>query len=247
VNPAQRAGRRRCSTGHSFSLENFKRFLGVSERIVLQNFKGAASRVRYFIFDVLCYRGRDLLSLPLIERREYLERIPVGDRIKISAALEVPPETMITAIREQGLEGVVGKRRDSRYEPGKRSGAWVKMRVNQGQEFVIGGFIPGPHGLDSVVAGFYRGDDLVYVARIRNGFVPASRRAVFQRLRPLVMPECPFVNLPETRKARWGEALTAEKMKKCIWLRPQVVSGELPRMDRREPPEACEVRGIEGG
>jgi len=60
------------------------------------------------------------------------------------------------------LEGVIGKQRDSVYEPGKRSGAWIKHRVNLGQEFVIGGFTPGPHGLDAVVIGYYRGDDLVY-------------------------------------------------------------------------------------
>jgi ATP-dependent DNA ligase len=63
---------------------------------------------------------------------------------------------------------------------------------------VIRGYTPGPHGLDSVIVGFYRGDDLVYVARTRNGFVPASRRRLFEKLRPLVKPDCPFVNLPET-------------------------------------------------
>ena len=50
------------------------------------------------------------------------------------------------------------------------------------------------------------------------------RRRVFEKLKPLVMPNCPFVNLPETRKARWGEALTAEKMKKCVWVRPEIVA-----------------------
>ena len=65
---------------------------------------------------------------------------------------------------------------------------------------------------------------MICVARTRNGFVPASRRRVFEKLRPLVVPECPFVNLPETRKAHWGEALTAEKMKKCVWVRPEIVA-----------------------
>src|SRR5262249_9681359 len=62
------------------------------------------------------------------------------------------------------------------------------------------------------------------VARTRNGFVPASRPSLFDKLQPLVTAECPFVNLPETRKARWGEALTAEKMKKCTWVRPELVA-----------------------
>jgi ATP-dependent DNA ligase len=81
-----------------------------------------------------------------------------------------------------------------------------------------------PHGLDVIIVGYYQGKDLIYVARVRNGFVPASRRRVFEKLRPLVATKCPFVNLPETRKARWGEALTAEKMKKCVWVRPEIVA-----------------------
>ena len=89
---------------------------------------------------------------------------------------------------------------------------------------MIGGYIPGPHGLDSIVVGYYRGNDLVYVARVRNGFVPASRRQVFERLRPLVTPECPFVNLPETHKGRWGEGLTAVDMRKCVWAQPELVT-----------------------
>ena len=65
---------------------------------------------------------------------------------------------------------------------------------------------------------------MIYVARTRNGFVPASRRRVFEKLKPLVVPNCLFVNLPETHKARWGEALTAEKMKNCVWVRPEIVA-----------------------
>jgi ATP-dependent DNA ligase len=187
--------------------------------------RSEASRIHYFLFDLLCCRDRDLTRLPVIERRVLLKSLNVGDeRIKVSDYFEASANDMLLAVRDQGLEGIVGKRRDSFYEPGKRSGAWIKHRVNLGQEFVVGGYTPGPHGLDAIIVGYYRGDDLVYVARTRNGFVPASRRRAFEKLRPLVTPECPFVNLPETRKARWGEALTAEKMKKCVWVRPEVVA-----------------------
>jgi ATP-dependent DNA ligase len=71
--------------------------------------------------------------------------------------------------------------------------------VNRGQELVIGGYTPSPHGLDAIIVGYYNGNDLIYVARVRNGLVPASRRRILERLRPLVTPECPFVNLPETQ------------------------------------------------
>jgi DNA ligase D-like protein (predicted ligase) len=192
---------------------------------LLQNFTSESSRIRYFLFDLLCYKDRDLTRFPLVQRRGLLRALKFdGQRIVIADYIEVSAEQILAAVREQRLEGVVGKQRDSLYEPGKRSGVWIKHRVNLGQEFVIGGFTPGPHGLDAIIVGYYRSDNLVYVARTRNGFVPASRRRVFEKLRPLVTPECPFVNLPETRKARWGEALTAEKMKKCIWVRPEILA-----------------------
>jgi len=76
---------------------------------------------------------------------------------------------MLRAVREQHLEGVVGKRRDSIYEEGKRTGAWIKYRVNRGQELAICGYLPGPHGVDSIIVGYYKEEDLVSVARVRNG------------------------------------------------------------------------------
>jgi ATP-dependent DNA ligase len=110
------------------------------------------------------------------------------------------------------------------YEAGKRTGSWIKYSVNRGQELVIGGYIPGPHGFDSLIVGYYRGNDLMYVARVRNGFVPASRRLVFERISGLISPTMPFVNLPDENPSRWGENLTAEKMKECVWLRPEAVA-----------------------
>jgi ATP-dependent DNA ligase len=183
--------------------------------------------------------------LPFAERRTLLKSfVAIHDkRIRISDCVEAAPNDLVSAAREQGLEGVIGKRKDSLYQPGKRSGAWIKYRVNRGQELVIGGYVPGSHGLDSIVIGYYKGDDLIYVARVRNGFVPASRRQVFGKLQPLVIQKCPFVNLPEARRSRWGEGLTAEGMKKCVWVRPQLVahirSCQVARGQRRPP---CDQR-----
>jgi DNA ligase D-like protein (predicted ligase) len=193
---------------------------------LLQNFTSESGRIRYFVFDLLCYDNHDLTRMPLFKRRDMLRSLIKFDdaRVKISEYVEASADQMLAAVRELRLEGIVGKRRDSVYEPGERSGAWIKHRVNLGQEFVIGGFTPGPHGLDAIIVGYYRDDELIYVARTRNGFVPASRRRVFEKLKPLVVPNCPFVNLPETHKPRWGEALTAEKMEKCVWVRPEMAA-----------------------
>jgi len=193
---------------------------------LLQNFRAEASRIRYYIFDLLCWEDRDLTHVPMVERRALLKSVVVipDKRIRISDYFEAAPKDLLSAVREQRLEGIIGKRKDSLYQPGKRSGAWIKYRVNRGQEFVIGGYFPGPHGFDSLIVGYYDGEKLMYVARTRNGFVPASRRQVFSKLRHLVTPACPFVNLPETRRSRFGEELNAEKMKKAVWLKPEAVA-----------------------
>lgn len=193
---------------------------------LLQNFRSEAQHIHYFIFDLLICQDRDLTRLPLTKRRELLKthlRINSG-RIRIAEQFEAKANDMLAAVRQQKLEGVIGKRKDSLYEPGKRSGSWVKCRVNRGQELVIGGYLPGPHGFDSLIVGYYQGKDLMYVARVRNGFVPASRRLVFEKICHLVSPTMPFANLPDTHKSRWGDELTAEKMKECVWLRPEAVA-----------------------
>ena len=78
---------------------------------------------------------------------------------------------------------------DSGYESGQRSGAWQKMRINQGQEFVIGGYTVGAKRFDALIFGYYEGDRLVYVARTRNGFTPALRDQLFKRFGGLEIAE----------------------------------------------------------
>jgi ATP-dependent DNA ligase len=122
------------------------------------------------------------------------------------------------------VEGIIAKRTDSVYEPGRRSGLRVKRRINLSQEFVIGGYAPSHLGVDSIVIGFCRDKQLHYAARVRARFVPLTRREVFERIKPLETTKCPFVNLPEKDAGRWGQGLTAEKMKECVWVRPEKVA-----------------------
>ena len=193
---------------------------------LLQHSRSQASRICYFIFDLLIYQNRDLTQLPFIERRQIMSSVLEfrSPRIRLARHFETSADEMVRAARQQQLEGVIAKRKDSCYEPGKRSGSWTKYRLNRGHELAIGGYVPGPHGLDSIIVGYYRGKELVYIARVRNGFVPATRRQVFEKLRPRLEPNCPFVNLPETHKGRWGDGLTVEDMEKCVWVRPELVA-----------------------
>jgi len=192
---------------------------------LLQNYRSEARRIRYFVFDLLCFENRDTTCLPLVDRRALLRTVKFqSPRIQFLDFLQTSAANMVAAAKQQGLEGVIAKRKDSLYQPGRRTGAWIKHTISQGQEFVIGGYFPGPHGFDSIIVGYYVGKDLMYVARTRNGFVPASRRQVFSKLKHLATPECRFVNLPETKKSRFGEELNAEKMKKAVWLKPAIVA-----------------------
>ena len=108
-------------------------------------------------------------------------------------------------------------------QPGERSGAWRKMRVNRGQEFVVGGYTVGGNGFDALIFGVYKGKDLLYVARTRNGFTPRLREELIKKFRPLESKECPFINLPEGKAGRWGAGLTLAKMVDCRWVKPSLV------------------------
>ena len=183
---------------------------------LLHNYGSADALLVYFVFDLLMLKGRSVMTKPLSERRGLLESevLPtLAEPIRYSPELKVGLPDLIASVKSAGLEGLVAKRRNSRYGPGQRSGAWQKMRINRGQEFVIGGDTSSDRNFDALIFGYYNERRLQYVAaRTRNGFTPSSREQLFKRLKPLEIKECPFANLPEARRGRWGAGLTAAKM-----------------------------------
>jgi bifunctional non-homologous end joining protein LigD len=191
----------------------------------LQN-SAASNPVQLYVFDVMVLDGRDLRSETLQTRRELLEDkiVPkLRDPVCYAGELKATLRDLVYSVKAQGFEGLVAKRRTSRYESGRRSGAWLKMRVNRGQEFVIAGYTIGTKTFDALIFGYYEGDRLLYVARTRNGFTPAVRQQLFKRFQALEIPTCPFANLPEERSGRWGQGLTKAKMADCRWLKPELV------------------------
>jgi bifunctional non-homologous end joining protein LigD len=193
----------------------------------LQNYGASPRPVLYFVFDVMILAGRDVMHEPLEKRRQLLEQkiLPtLTEPARYVEPLDARLPDLIESVKAQGFEGLVAKRRDSHYQPGLRSGAWLKMRVNRGQEFVIGGYTVGTRTFDALVFGYYEGDQLIYAARTRNGFTPVVREQLFKKFRGLEIEACPFVNLPEARSGRWGAGLTAAKMKDCRWLKPTLVA-----------------------
>jgi DNA ligase D-like protein (predicted ligase) len=197
---------------------------GRSDFNLLQNFRSAESKIHYYAFDLLMLKGKSLLKMPLDERRALLNRhLPQNEHITTSVVEHGTAAGILKFVKANGLEGVIAKRSDSAYEPGKRSGLWQKHRINQGQEFLIGGYTPGSNGFDAIIIGYYEGKDLMFAARVRAGFVPRTRQVVFAKIKSLKVAACPFANLPEKEPGRWGQGLTAEKMKGCIWVKPRVV------------------------
>lgn len=191
---------------------------------ILQNLRSRAKQIQFFAFDLLIYKGKSLISLPLEQRRTLLSAAIVpalGDHVRLSEDLPGTPDEISAAAKSLGLEGIIAKRKDSEYQPGKRTGAWVKYKLNKGQEFVIGGYTAG-NPLDALIVGYYDGNRLIYVAKVRNGFVPHVRRDVSRRLKGLETDACPFDNLPEKRRTQW--ALTREEMKNCVWVQPILVA-----------------------
>ncbi len=192
---------------------------------LLQNQQAEPNSLYLYVFDLLHHDGRDLTNLPLPERRQRLEEVlrNARDPIRFSPLLPGSAEEVTRAVQKLGLEGVIGKREDSVYQSGERSGAWVKHRTECAQEFVIGGYIPGGKTFDSLLVGVYEGKGLFFTAKVKDGFVPRVREEIFREMKAMPGSSCPFVNLPETKGRRWGDALTKEKMKECRWLKPKLV------------------------
>jgi bifunctional non-homologous end joining protein LigD len=129
----------------------------------------------YYAFDLLRLNGKDLQGLPIEERKakldELLKKPPGVIRYSVSFTKDIPE--LLERAGELGLEGLIGKRAGSRYEAGKRTGAWIKVKLHQEQEFVIGGYTE-PEGsrkyFGALLVGFYESKKLKFAGRVGTGF-----------------------------------------------------------------------------
>jgi bifunctional non-homologous end joining protein LigD len=181
------------------------------------------AHLQYYAFDMPIYRGRNVMQLPLETRRELLADAleKVNYPVILSRTFNAKPEDLLRAARELELEGLIAKRKGSTYESGRQSRAWLKYKLQQCQEFVIGGYTTG-NPFDALIVGCYEGKNLNYVAKVRAGFVPRVRREVYRRLAEFATDKCAFANLPEKRRTVW--ALTSKNMENCRWLKPELVA-----------------------
>jgi bifunctional non-homologous end joining protein LigD len=168
-------------------------------------------------------------------------------RYSVSFTKDIPE--LLDRAHKLGLEGLIGKRSGSLYEAGKRTGAWIKVKLHQEQEFVIGGYTE-PEGsrkyFGALLVGFYEGKKLRFAGRVGTGFSDKLLRSRFSDLEKIRVEKCPFFNLPAAGRSLWDQGLTAAEMNRCRWANPEMVCQvkftEWTRDDRLRQPVFLGIR-----
>jgi bifunctional non-homologous end joining protein LigD len=183
-----------------------------SESVVRRRMK--SHPVTYVIFDLLYLDGRNLVGEPYGRRRELLEGLELaGESWQTPGYSSGHAEELLAASAERGLEGIVLKRLDSPYSPGKRTGSWLKVKNLGRQEFVIGGWLPGEGrrrgSLGAILLGYFDGEgeqaELRYAGKVGTGFSDRDLRELLERLRPLARRSNPFAGRKGPRAANFVE------------------------------------------
>lgn len=170
--------------------------------------RGAEATVLvYEAFDLLHLDGRSLLEVPLEQRKRLLRSVlrphPV---VRYASHVVGEGDAFFAAARRQRVEGIVAKLRQSRYEPGRRSRAWLKIKLRQEQEVVVAGWLPGRgthHDLGSLIVAVHEDGQLRHAGQVGSGLDAPARRDLLARLEPLRRDHSPLDPVPRLPQARW--------------------------------------------
>ncbi|HCP91867.1 MAG TPA: ATP-dependent DNA ligase [Spartobacteria bacterium] len=197
--------------------------------------EGRKSPVRFYVFDLLQLDGKSLLKVPLTQRKEILAKLceGVADPLRFSGEIGGDAKSLLAEVKRRGLEGLIGKQRDSVYEPGRRSGAWIKLKCVNEQEFVIGGFTP-PGGsrkhFGAILVGYYdskgkeRDSRLLFAGKVGSGFTAKSLSILHKKFLGEARDDCPFADLPSKQGGKWVQGITPSMMRKIHWVNPVFVA-----------------------
>ena len=190
---------------------------------LLQNIKTSKAPLRFYVFDLLHIDNDDLTKTILEKRRKRLEAefATFTNNIRVSPILVGEARKVVAHVKEFEFEGVVAKRLDSIYLPGRTSDRWQKQKTQKSDDFLVGGYIPNRYGVEQLVVGEKRGSDFFFVDSVKNGFVPSTRQKIFDAIKGKEIPKCPFVNLPEKKGAY---RMDREKMATVQWMHPRIVA-----------------------
>jgi bifunctional non-homologous end joining protein LigD len=183
----------------------------------------------FYVFDLLFLEGKDLLKKPLSARRKLLANLlkKPPENIRLSDELRGSKDDLVRVAQQFGLEGLVAKRPNSVYESGRRSGAWVKFKITNAQEFVIGGYTLPERSrshFGSLLVGYHAPDGLVFAGRVGTGFSEKLLANLYGKLQKVKTTSCPFINLPEKSRGRWGLGITPAVMQRCQWIKPVLIA-----------------------
>ncbi len=193
-----------------------------------RDMEGRKSPVYFYAFDLLQLDGRSVIALPLKARKDVLEKLcaDAGDPIRYSAEIGDDARALLEEVKRRGLEGIVAKQRNSVYEPGRRSGAWIKLKCVNEQEFVIGGYTP-PEGsrkyFGAILVGYYKENRLMFAGKVGTGFTANSLLMLHKKFRAEERDDCPFEDLPSKQNGKWVQAITPSMMRKSHWVNPVFV------------------------
>jgi bifunctional non-homologous end joining protein LigD len=201
-----------------------------------------APRLVYQVFDLLYLDGRSLLQVPLEDRKRLLRSVLREDRrVRFASHVEGDGIAFHEAARQRNLEGIVAKLRRSKYSPGARSPAWLKIKIRPEQELVVGGFTPGEGNakdLGALAVGVYEGDRLQFAGKVGSGFNARTRKEVRKRLEAIASSTPPFDPAPE----RKGE------LRNVVWVKPElVIRAELGGWTREGLVRQTSFKGIDEG
>ncbi len=183
----------------------------------------------YYVFDLLRLAGNDVTHLPLTERKQLLAALfatPIDPQLRFSDSISSDGPALLAEAQRLGLEGLIGKKPDSLYEIGRRSGAWVKLKLLREQEFVIGGYTEPEGGrshLGALLLGVYAEGKLRYCGSVGSGFTEKMLSQLGTTLGALAREPCPFANLPEKSTGSRAARMTRAAMTRCHWVEPRLV------------------------
>ncbi len=193
---------------------------------VYQQPGGHSLPLLFYAFDIIQLEGRDLTGLPLVARKAILERILPEEKsfLRSSAGIDASTEAVVSAMKARGLEGLLAKLKDSKYQAGRRNPAWVKYKWSLEQEFAIGGYT-SPKGtrtcFGALLVGYYQGGRLICAGKVGTGFDERGLKALHRQFQAITRETCPFANLPVRPGS--GAGLTRRQMRECTWLEPKLV------------------------
>jgi bifunctional non-homologous end joining protein LigD len=193
----------------------------------LQNWRSEADGdLVYYAFDILWYEGKDITALPLNERQAILKEIlPTNDdQIRLSKTFTANGLDFFAAAQKMQLEGVMAKRADSAYVPDSRSKDWLKIKVNQRQEVVIGGFTKNEGSaklFSSLLLGVYKDGKLHYAGKVGTGFTEKIQREMIKNFEPLITATNPFTSTPDVNKPSRFRPNPPKAT--ATWLKPELV------------------------